>query len=73
MSKKVSESAVGQGLPKPSRAERDESYSAGAGRKAVEVPLEEDFGGKEASEGACTHAPVGLELETQARELDDYA
>lgn len=73
MSKKVSESVVGQGLPKPSRAERDESFSSGAGRKAIEVPLEEDFAGKESSEGACSQAPVGLELETQARELDDNA
>jgi hypothetical protein len=72
MKDKVSESVTGQNLPKPTREERDQAFSTGAGRKAVEVPVPEEFQRKsEEDPGSVMTAPVGTELETQARELDD--
>ena len=56
----------------PTRAERDDSYSTGAGKKAVEV-AKAGPEHKGSSEGKCqTHAdkrldaPIGLDNETKA-------
>jgi hypothetical protein len=56
----------------PTREERDDSYSTGAGKKAVEVP-KADRGTKTSSGGKCKsddekklEAPIGLDNETKA-------
>ena len=56
----VSKSETGQCKTKPTREERDEAFSSGAGRKAVEEPKSDDAKKKES---LC--APVGLECETK--------
>jgi len=58
----VSKSATGQCKPKPTREERDEAFSDGGGRKAVEEPKEDRKNAKK-KDGLC--APVGLECETK--------
>ncbi|HEY9791299.1 MAG TPA: hypothetical protein V6D22_12930 [Candidatus Obscuribacterales bacterium] len=65
----VSESATDQGPSKPGREERDKAFSAGAGRKAIEVPKEEQERQDRRQDG--DEAPVGLELETKAEETED--
>lgn len=64
MSEKVSASRTGQNEPKPTREERDESFSSGAGRKAEEVPVEKTPKSSEMK------APIGTEMETKG---DDEA
>ena len=79
MPRKVSESVIGQLEEKPTKRERDAAFSSGAGRKAVEVPQQEQksINRQCASEGTLseegidraelgTSAPVGLELETRS-------
>ena len=61
MAEKVSESVTGQNEPKPTREQRDAAFSSGAGRKAVEHPVE-----KELSKDQTPQAPIGTELETRA-------
>lgn len=66
--------------PKPddhmrTRQEKDDSYSTGAGRKAVEKPVDsdgtvEDCDAKDSSAKACSkkdpiEAPIGLDNETR--------
>ncbi len=63
----VSESVTGQDKPKPTREERDEAFSNGAGRKAVEKPK---AARKHDREEEAFEAPVGLEIETRG---DDEA
>lgn len=58
----VSKSETGQCQPKPTREERDEAFSAGGGRKAVEEPKPDGTDDKK-KENLC--APVGLECETK--------
>lgn len=62
----VSKSRTGQGQPKPTREERDEAFSMGAGRKAVEEPKKDI---KKDEQGLT--APVGLECETRGDEEAD--
>ena len=69
----VTESVTGQNQPKPTREERDAAYSTGAGRKAAEHKVPDEFDEDDAREPRSSLAPVGTELETQARELDDDA
>jgi hypothetical protein len=64
MSEKVSTSVTGQDLPKPTREERDEAYSSGAGRKAKEVTKPE----LPQHAPKPLEAPVGLDLETKGDE-----
>jgi hypothetical protein len=71
MDEKVSESVTGQHLPKPDRAERDAAFSSGAGRKAVEVPIPMNRRRHKEGLDPTISAPVGTELEAQAREIDD--
>jgi hypothetical protein len=68
MDEMVSESATDRGLHKPGRSERDDAYSTGAGRKAIEVPKQEQE--REGREHDM-EAPVGLDLETRAEETED--
>ena len=70
-SEMVSESQSGQGAPPPSRLERDAAYSAGAGRKAIEVPkqLQE----VESQTDDNEEPPVGLDLETRGYSLSPKA
>ena len=68
MDETVSESATDRGPNKPGRTERDQAYSAGAGRKAIEVPKQEQERQAAEHDG---EAPVGLELETKAEETED--
>jgi len=58
----VSKSETGQGQPKPTREERDEAFSNGGGRKAVEEPKANESDAKK-KDTLC--APVGLECETK--------
>lgn len=60
MTEKVSESVTGQNEPKPTREERDAAFSSGAGRKAVEEPVEKK------DKEQLPQAPIGTELETRA-------
>lgn len=60
----VSKSQTGQGQTKPTREQRDDAFSLGAGRKAVEEPKPERKDDEHLS------APVGLECETRG---DDEA
>lgn len=64
MSEKVSESVTGQKQPKPTKEERDAAFSAGAGRKAEEH--------EKPSRRNEFEAPVGLELETKADNIDGH-
>lgn len=57
----VSKSETGQCEPKPTREERDEAFSTGGGRKAVEEPKPSESDAKK--KALC--APVGLECETK--------
>lgn len=77
MSTLVTVSPIDKGKHIPSRQERDEAFSSGAGRKAIEKPKKdrekEIFHQKnmsekqEASQASdhVTDAPIGLELETR--------
>lgn len=58
----VSKSETGQCQPKPTREERDEAFSTGAGRKAVEEPKSDAHDAKKKEN---LGAPVGLECETK--------
>ncbi len=58
----VSKSETGQCQPKPTREERDEAFSTGGGRKAVEEPKEDAKNSKSKDRPS---APVGLECETK--------
>ncbi len=58
----VSKSETGQCQPKPTREERDEAFSAGGGRKAVEEPMTNEADAKKKD---SISAPVGLECETK--------
>jgi hypothetical protein len=73
MNEKVSESVTGQNQPKPTREERDAAFSSGAGRKAVEVPVPDELKQSHSKKAGAEPIgpPVGTELETQARELED--
>jgi hypothetical protein len=61
----VSKSQTGQHQPKPTREERDEAFSTGAGRKAVEKPKPDR---KKEHDDDALSAPVGLECETRGDE-----
>jgi hypothetical protein len=52
----------------PSREERDESYSTGAGKKAVEVPkvTKEDSKDDKKVDSAKLEPPIGLDNETRS-------
>jgi phosphoribosylaminoimidazole-succinocarboxamide synthase len=75
MSEQVSYSETEQGFPVPTRKERDEAYSSGAGRKAEEHPKpvvapSTKHAGKhhdhdKPANAATLEAPVGLDLETR--------
>lgn len=65
MSQKVSKSETGQNQVPPTREERDAAYSEGGGRKATEEPKAKS--GKQQDQ---IEAPVGLDMETRADELD---
>ena len=81
MTKKVSISCTGQNQPPPSRKERDAAASSDAGRKAVEVPIEEviqqrckQSEAEQARKTAQTPAePIGLQLETIADEYLEHS
>lgn len=75
----VSESETGQNQPPPSREERDEAYSSGAGRKAAEIEIPEDqldaepenqLDPAEEVDDSNLSAPVGLQMETDANAID---
>ncbi len=67
MTRKVSGSRTGQNRPKPSRQERDEAYSSGAGRKADEEELKKPARSESDNPSALkSSAPIGTELETKA-------
>ncbi len=69
MTRKVSGSHTGHNRPKPSRQERDEAYSSGAGRKAEEEELRKPaHSGSDNASDSKTSAPIGTELETKAAE-----
>lgn len=61
----VSKSETGQCQPKPTREERDEAFSTGAGRKAAEKPAPEHNDDRKEK---ALEAPVGLECETRGDE-----
>jgi hypothetical protein len=65
MTERVSESVTGQNEPKPTREQRDAAFSSGAGRKAVEEPVEKEL---EMDQVPLGEAPIGTELETRASE-----
>lgn len=65
----LSESVTGQNQPPPNREERDAAYSTGAGRKAAEVDLPEEPD-EDADDSNNLSAPVGLQLETEANDID---
>jgi hypothetical protein len=72
MVEKVSKSPTGQHTQKPTRAERDAAFSSGAGRRAIEVPIPmNQRRHKDDDSDIPSSAPVGTELEVQAREIDD--
>jgi predicted DCC family thiol-disulfide oxidoreductase YuxK len=70
MEDSISESKTGQHEPKPNRKERDAAFSSGAGRKAVEEPVEQQEFDNRRKSRMENEAPVGLELETKAVEED---
>jgi predicted DCC family thiol-disulfide oxidoreductase YuxK len=72
MEDSVSESKTGQKEPKPDREERDAAFSSGAGRKAVEEPVEQQEFENRRKSRMETEAPVGLDLETKAVEEDHH-
>jgi hypothetical protein len=74
MSTTVSTHQSGQSKHIPSRQERDDAFSTGAGRKAVEQPKKErntdckvleNNGKRKNVAQALSDAPIGLELETK--------
>lgn len=56
-------SKTGQWQEKPSKEQRDAAYSTGAGRKAVEMEVETPHNRRQ-------KAPIGLELETKADQVN---
>lgn len=71
MDRKVSTSRTGQCEQPPSKKERETAMSEdGAGRKAVEVTVEEELQARKQKqcnpEGKITEEPIGLEMETAA-------
>ncbi len=69
MPETVSESVTGQNEPKPTREERDDAFSTGAGRKAEEVSMPTNLKkhGAPSEKDETLEAPVGLDNETKAK------